>query len=130
MEAADSVGAVSKAVAFEYRDGLMIALLAAIPLRRRTFAALRIGKQLVKSGQNGLDKIGNGVGRGITKLAIGRAGTKRDRCLWLATASLTQLQIHYVSVAENVFDAEQSETGGLQLERNSARQTAKQKLSL
>ena len=51
MEAADSVGAISKAVAFEYRDGLMIALLAAIPLRRRTFAALRIGKQLVKSGE-------------------------------------------------------------------------------
>ena len=47
----------------------------------------------------------------------------------LATASLTQLRIHYVSVAENVFDAEQSETGGFQLER-SARQTAKQKLSL
>ena len=67
MEAADSVGAVPKAVAFEYRDGLMIALLAAIPLRRRTFAAPRIGKQLVKSGQM--------VGRGITKSpAIGRAG--------------------------------------------------------
>jgi integrase len=36
--------------AVDYRDGLMIALLALIPLRRRTLAALRIGKRLVKSG--------------------------------------------------------------------------------
>jgi hypothetical protein len=33
-----------------FRDGLIIALLALIPLRARTLAALRIGKQLVKSG--------------------------------------------------------------------------------
>ena len=33
-----------------FRDGLIIALLALIPLRRRTLSALRIGKQLVKSG--------------------------------------------------------------------------------
>jgi integrase/recombinase XerD len=33
-----------------FRDGLIIALLALIPLRPRTLAALRIGKQLVKSG--------------------------------------------------------------------------------
>ena len=33
-----------------YRDGLIIALLALIPLRRRTLAALRIGKHLVRSG--------------------------------------------------------------------------------
>jgi integrase len=33
-----------------YRDGLVIALLALIPLRRRTLAALRIGKHLIKSG--------------------------------------------------------------------------------
>jgi integrase len=36
--------------ALDYRDGLMIALLALIPLRRRTLAALRIGKHLVQSG--------------------------------------------------------------------------------
>ena len=36
--------------AYIYRDGLMIALLAVIPLRRRTFAALTIGRQLVKAG--------------------------------------------------------------------------------
>ncbi len=51
MEAAGAVGAVSKACAFDYRDGLMIALLSAIPVRRRTFAALRIGTQLVRSGK-------------------------------------------------------------------------------
>jgi integrase len=33
-----------------FRDGLIIALEALIPLRRRTLSALRIGKQLVKSG--------------------------------------------------------------------------------
>jgi integrase/recombinase XerD len=34
----------------QYRDGLVIALLALIPLRRRTLTALRIGEQLVKAG--------------------------------------------------------------------------------
>ncbi len=42
----------SKAQAFQYRDGLIIALLALIPLRRRTLAALRIGRHLVKVGEN------------------------------------------------------------------------------
>jgi integrase/recombinase XerD len=41
---------VSKVDAFDYRDGLIIALLALVPLRRRTLAALCIGQQLVKSG--------------------------------------------------------------------------------
>jgi len=41
---------MSKAHAFAYRDGLMIALLALIPLRLRTLGALRIGKHLVQSG--------------------------------------------------------------------------------
>ena len=41
---------ITKVHAFDYRDGLLIALLALIPLRRRTIAALRIGKHLVKSG--------------------------------------------------------------------------------
>jgi integrase/recombinase XerD len=41
---------VSKADAFNYRDGLLIALLALIAPRRRTVAALRISQQLVKSG--------------------------------------------------------------------------------
>lgn len=41
---------LNKAHAFQYRDGLAIALLALIPLRRRTLAALRIGRHLVKTG--------------------------------------------------------------------------------
>jgi integrase/recombinase XerD len=41
---------VSMAHAFFYRDGLLIALLALIPLRLRTLTALHIGKHLVKSG--------------------------------------------------------------------------------
>ena len=43
---------ISLACALGYRDGLMIALLALIPLRRRTLAALRIGRQLVRSGDH------------------------------------------------------------------------------
>jgi integrase/recombinase XerD len=49
VSTADAVD-VSKSDAFDYRDGLMLALLALVPLRRRTLAALRIGQQLVKSG--------------------------------------------------------------------------------
>jgi integrase/recombinase XerD len=41
---------ITKAHAFDYRDGLIIALLALIPLRRRTLAALSVGTHLVKSG--------------------------------------------------------------------------------
>jgi integrase len=41
----------SKTHAFVYRDGLIIALLAAIPLRLRTLTALRIGTQFVRSGK-------------------------------------------------------------------------------
>jgi integrase/recombinase XerD len=47
---AEAAKRISKACAFEYRDGLIIALLALIPLRSRTLVALRIGKQLVKTG--------------------------------------------------------------------------------
>jgi integrase/recombinase XerD len=36
--------------AVNYRDGLIIALLAAIPLRRRTLSALRIGDHVVRTG--------------------------------------------------------------------------------
>lgn len=43
-------GTASERHANLYRDGLMIALLAAIPLRLRTLTALRIGKQLVRAG--------------------------------------------------------------------------------
>ena len=47
---ANAVEKISIKTALDYRDGLMIALLALIPLRRRSLAALRIGKQLVRSG--------------------------------------------------------------------------------
>jgi integrase/recombinase XerD len=50
MDKADKPGRIRKIDAFQYRDGLIIALLAVIPLRRRTLAALRIGDNLVKSG--------------------------------------------------------------------------------
>jgi integrase len=46
----DSATRIAKTHAFAYRDGLIIALLALIPLRSRTLVALRIGKQLVKTG--------------------------------------------------------------------------------
>jgi integrase/recombinase XerD len=42
--------ATTRSMQTAYRDGLIIALLALIPLRRRTLAALRIGKHLVRSG--------------------------------------------------------------------------------
>ena len=47
---AEATKGISKEHAFEFRDGLVITLLALIPLRRRTLAALRIGKHLVKTG--------------------------------------------------------------------------------
>ena len=40
----------NRSVQTSFRDGLIIALLALIPLRRRTLAALRVGKHLVRSG--------------------------------------------------------------------------------
>ena len=54
MDGAVADAAVAKrlsvAHAFQYRDGLVIALLALIPIRRRTLTALRIGKHLAKTG--------------------------------------------------------------------------------
>jgi integrase/recombinase XerD len=47
---AEALKRVSKAHALQYRDGLVIALAALIPMRRRTLVALRIGKHLVKNG--------------------------------------------------------------------------------
>jgi integrase/recombinase XerD len=42
---------ISKSTAMQYRDGLLIALLAVIAVRRRTLTALRTGGQLVRSGK-------------------------------------------------------------------------------
>jgi integrase/recombinase XerD len=47
---ADVAQRTDKAHAFQYRDGLVIALLALIPLRSRTLTAIRIGQHLVKTG--------------------------------------------------------------------------------
>ena len=47
---AETTKPISKTQAMQYRDGLVIALAALIPLRRRTLVALRIGKHLVKNG--------------------------------------------------------------------------------
>jgi hypothetical protein len=47
-------GRITKEVALTYRDGLIIALLAAVPLRKRTFAALTIDRHLVKVGKGWL----------------------------------------------------------------------------
>jgi integrase/recombinase XerD len=41
---------ISKAHAFQYRDGLIIAFLALIPVRSRTLVAMRIGNHVVKTG--------------------------------------------------------------------------------
>jgi integrase/recombinase XerD len=52
----DAAGQTSKTHAIEYRDGLMIALMALMPLRRGTAVKLRLDSQLVKTGdQWGLD---------------------------------------------------------------------------
>jgi hypothetical protein len=47
-------GRITKEDALTYRDGLIIALLAAVPLRKRTFAALTINRHLVKIGSGWL----------------------------------------------------------------------------
>ena len=47
---ADAAKRINKVHAFLYRDGLLIALLALIPLRSRTLSALRIGQHLAKNG--------------------------------------------------------------------------------
>jgi integrase len=50
MDKADKSDRLRKADAFQYRDGLIIALLAVVAPRRRTLAALRIGENILKSG--------------------------------------------------------------------------------
>ena len=64
----NTAGRITKAQAFRYRDGLIIALLAMIPLRSGTLRALRIGHHLVKVG-------------GLWSLDIPAADTKSRRAL-------------------------------------------------
>jgi integrase/recombinase XerD len=47
---ASAAGQACKVHAFQYRDGLIIAFLALIPVRSRSLAAIRVGKHLVKAG--------------------------------------------------------------------------------
>jgi integrase/recombinase XerD len=65
---AEAAKRISKAQALQYRDGLIIALAALIPLRRRTLVALRIGKHLLQNGD-------------LWELAIPAADTKARRPL-------------------------------------------------
>jgi integrase len=51
-QAGARLAAPANAEALMYRDGLIIAFLALIPLRRRTLAALRIGTHLVRTGES------------------------------------------------------------------------------
>jgi integrase/recombinase XerD len=52
IKAADAVGRVGTRHAVQYRDGLIISILAVIPLRRGTLAALRTGRHLIKVGDH------------------------------------------------------------------------------
>lgn len=54
VNSARVAGRITKEDALTYRDGLIIALLAAVPLRRRTLAALTINQHLVKIGDQWL----------------------------------------------------------------------------
>jgi integrase/recombinase XerD len=49
---AEAAKRINKTCAFLYRDGLVIAVLALIPLRSRTLAALRTGQHLFKTGDS------------------------------------------------------------------------------
>jgi integrase/recombinase XerD len=52
IKAADAVGRVGTRHAVQYRDGLIVSVLAVIPLRRGTLAALQIGRHLIKVGDH------------------------------------------------------------------------------
>jgi integrase len=51
VNSAENIGRVRVRHAIQYRDGLIISVLAMIPLRRGTLAALKIGRQLIKVGK-------------------------------------------------------------------------------
>jgi integrase/recombinase XerD len=52
VTAADAIGRVGTRHAVQYRDGLIISVLAMIPLRRGSLAALQVGRQLIKIGNH------------------------------------------------------------------------------
>jgi integrase/recombinase XerD len=52
VTAAEAIGRTGTRHAVQYRDGLIISVLAMIPLRRGTLAALQVGRQLIKVGDH------------------------------------------------------------------------------
>ena len=54
QNSAVAAGHISRVDAPTYRDGLIVALLAAVPLRKRTLAALTIDQHLIKIGADWL----------------------------------------------------------------------------
>ena len=94
-------GRITKEHALTYRDGLIIALLAAVPLRKRTFAALTIKQHLVKIGSGWLldipaaetktrralefpvpDALSEPIALYLTKFRIEITGAKKHQGLW------------------------------------------------
>ena len=96
-----SSGRISIETALIYRDGLIIALLAVVPLRRRTLAALTIDKHLVKVGDHWLldipaadtktrrelefplpDELSRLVSRYLTRIRLIIPGANKHNGLW------------------------------------------------
>ena len=67
-------GSVRMADAIRYRDGLMIALLGLIPPRHKNFAAIQIGRDLVREGEKWF--IGLPAGRHQDENCHGLRGTR------------------------------------------------------
>jgi hypothetical protein len=94
-------GRITKEDALTYRDGLIIALLAALPLRKRAFAALTINRHLVKVGTGWLldipaadtktrralefpmpDTLSEPIGLYLTKFRPKITGANKHQGLW------------------------------------------------
>jgi integrase len=94
-------GRITKEQALTYRDGLIIALLAAVPLRKRTFAALTTDRHLVKVGSGWLldipaadtktqralefpipDRLSEPLGLYLTKFRVEIRGANQHQGLW------------------------------------------------
>ena len=92
---------ITKEHALTYRDGLIIALLAAVPLRKRTFAALTVDQHLVKIGSGWLldipaadtktrralefpipDRLSEPLGLYLTKFRVEIRGANQHQGLW------------------------------------------------
>ena len=96
MSAADDPGTgTSLKRALRYRDGLIIVLLAARPLRRRDFMRIEIGTNLVRQGDvywirfaNGASKTGMLIDLPVPDALVPRlerSARRRDPTIWLPT---------------------------------------------